>query len=499
MNVIDALALPLAVVLPLVGLLFVVAMPGSDRITLRHVGMGASIAAGLLLLRAFAVGASPVLLLDAVDVELTLSVSRERLAAGIAVAFTTPVALRAGAPRAALRAKAYTSLVLLTEAALFVALLSTSAIVSLVALSLTAPTMMFLIALFGGPHKGTVALKRVVAVLAADAVALGALILPAESIPEPLYALALVLPLVVRAGVFPLGSIVSDVIEQSSVTVIALERAAVLPVAATWWVLHHGEALPPVVGQMALVAVLLGVALSVCNVLVERDLRRFVGDAALVADGAPLLALLLVGQGAWQLALPALALMGGATASLAFTIDAMERRFSTRDSVELVGTGDQLPGLFRIFALAAVTALPVPGLGAGALLPAVVIEATRGTSALMTALGRPASTGLFVGGGLLLAIALVGVSASVHLRRVVSPARGPMRTPPPFGFGHAARLWFPAILLVVLGVLASRAMPTPSPSGSTSGGDLTGAGAHDDVTPPVDAPPVTVPEVEEGA
>jgi hypothetical protein len=133
----------------------------------------------------------------------------------------------------------------------------------------------------------------------------------------------------------------------------------------------------------------------------------------------------------------------------------MERRFSTSDSVELVGTGEQLPGLFRVFALAVVTALPVPGVGAGALLPALVIEATRGTTALMQALAQPASTALFVGAFLLLAIALVGVAASVHLRRIVSPARGPMRSPPAFGFGHAVRLWFPAILLLLAGVLAS--------------------------------------------
>jgi NADH:ubiquinone oxidoreductase subunit 4 (subunit M) len=457
-SAIDDIALPMAVLLPLVGVLFVVAMPGSDRITLRHVGMGASIVAGLLLLRAFTNGLATTTVFAILDVEFSLSASHERLAAGVAIAFATPIALRAGAPRAALRAKASTSLVLLSEAALFVALLSTSAIVSLIALSLTALTLMFLVALFGGPHKGTVALKRAVSALAADALALAALVLPVDAMPQSLRAMAIVLPLVVRAGVFPLGSIVSDIIEQSSVTVIALERAAVLPVVATWWVLHHGAALPPVVGQLALSAVLLGVALSVCNALIERDLRRFVADAALVADGAPLIVLLLVGGAAAPLALAALALMGGATASLAFTIDAMERRFSTRDSVELVGTGDQLPGLFRIFALAMVTALPLPGIGAGALLPALLIEATNGASDLMDALSQPASTALFVAGGLLFAIALVGVSASLHLRRIVSPARGQMRTPPPFGFGHAARLWFPAILLVVFGVFASRAL-----------------------------------------
>jgi len=461
MSAIDLLVAALA--LPLVGLVFVVAMPATDRVTIRHVAMGASILSGLALLaalRAHAEAGTPAfgaLALPLVDGTFALSLTSERVFAGIALAFTGPIALRAGAPRVSHAAKAYAALVLVVIVSLLAALLAARPTDGLLALSFSTLPLMLLVGLFGGPHKGTVALQRAVMVLVADACALAALHVEAPAL-EPVAPLLVALPLLVRAGVFPLGSVVADLIDQANVTVIALERAAVLPVAATWWVTARAGEGSPVVMQALLVAVLLGVALAVCNALVERDLLRFVADVALVADGPALVALLFVDEAA-PVALAAFALMGGATASASFAIDAMERRFSTRDSVDLVGTGDQLPGLFRVFALALVTALPAPGLGAGALLPALLVEGARGATAVALAASQPASVGLFVALGLSLAIALTGVAASIHLRRIVSPARGSLRVPPAFRAGHAARLWFPAFLVVALGVFAAVRVP----------------------------------------
>ena len=143
----DAYVIPLLVAVPWIGLFFVAAMPGSDRIALRHAGLGASIVTGLVGLRAaaLALGEGGAVALGvtttwggAVPGGMSLGLDAVRAPLLLGIVVLAPMILRAGAPRIVVLTKGYVLLVLAFEALAVAALLSEHALLSLALLDASA-------------------------------------------------------------------------------------------------------------------------------------------------------------------------------------------------------------------------------------------------------------------------------------------------------------------------------------------------------------------------
>ncbi len=385
-------------VLPLLGAAFSLVLPADDRLTLRAVGVvagvGAFVAAVALTLRGGATLAVPA-------TGLVVSWSGAAVPAALTVLGVGPMALRAGAPRVKSALPAYVVTVLGTVALSVLAIVLVDARAAVAAATVAAVPPFALVALFGGPERGSVSYRAAGLWLLADAAALAALaLLPAWR--GPLLVVAALGPGLVRLAAGPWGLWALPVFEQAPVAAACLMVGAVGPVGAM--LLSRTAAVPGVAPADLVVPVVIvlavAAAVGAALVLVERDLRRLVAHLAGVIGALAAAGFLVMGTGAAI----GLVVLGGFAASLALmVVEAIERRLETRRIPELAGllAGAPVLGLLLPLSLLALTGLPWPGVGAAAW-PAIAALARQDQSALGAA-------GLAFGASLLVVSAVVVV------------------------------------------------------------------------------------------
>lgn len=479
----DAYLLPLLVGLPALGAFFVAVMPPSDRITLRHAGMGASLLTGLVALYATwrlaaRGGAEPIVWpSELAPGGVALALDGADLPVLLVIAFLLPMSLRAGAPRIVERTQGYVVLMLVAEALAIAAVLAKSSLLALAFVDATSIPLLLLLGVFGGAIRGTASLRVGMLWFVVDAGALASVTWLASETPAGLLAgvddlrrvgvalpsttAALALVPIVAAGfmrlaVAPLSVWLPQFLEEAPVSAAALVPVVVMPVGALALYRHGLLALPSgallLLGPataLAVVTALLGGLLC----LVERDLRRLIAFAGMFHGGLAAVGLFALDKGSVASALVFVSAMGTASAFALFIADALERRYLVRDSSELIGVSQQLPALWRLALLAFVALVGVPLLAGGTLL----LDLLSGMSAASSfvAAGLPPNAALWGVAGVGVAWVLLAAGAMGTLKRLSSsPVRQAVRAPSPLTLGQAARLWVPALLVVAAGLLA---------------------------------------------
>ena len=373
------LLLLLVVVLPLLGGAFALVVPAADRLTLRAVGVVTgllALTAGLALLR-----------VPSSSLELpfaSLRFSGVAIPASLVILGVTPMALRAGAPRVSTGLQAYITAILLAESgALFVVLVD-DLVVAMAGAIVAAVPFFALVALFGGPERGSVTFRAAGLWLLFDGAALGALIaVERHAGTQAIVVVALLGPGLVRLAAGPHGLWALPVIEQSPVAAACLMGGLVAPVGAV--LLTRAVAVVDAATLASLVPVLAGILAVGCAVggalvVAERDLRRMVAHllgalgsvtALIAVCGGPQAALSAVG----------LAALTGFTASLCLMlVEAIERRLETRRTTELAGLLQVAPSLAFLLPLSFWFLCGLPGVGvAPGLWPALGLLMRQGT------------------------------------------------------------------------------------------------------------------------
>jgi formate hydrogenlyase subunit 3/multisubunit Na+/H+ antiporter MnhD subunit len=152
-----------------------------------------------------------------------------------------------------------------------------------------------------------------------------------------------------------------------------------------------------------------------------------------------------------------LATAGVANAFLLFCIDALERRYLTRDSLELFGVADELPGLWRLLLLALVAVAGAPAFAGGSLLLPLLGGAVAAPA--YAAAGMLENVVLGVLAAFAVGLLCLSAGAAVALRRMASPHfRGEARARSSFSASQSARLWVPAFFMLGAGILAPLAV-----------------------------------------
>jgi NADH-quinone oxidoreductase subunit M len=475
----DSWALLLVCALPLVGALFALAMPGVDRLALRYVGMGTGIATAVVGLRAAWLAASEPLTWGSSPGGVSLALDGLSVPLLASLVIATPIALRSGAPRVADRTQFYVVTVLFAEGLLAAALVVDGAMVRLVLATMASVPLFALVALFGGPQRGSttmraamiwlfvdVAALAVVAWLAARAgvdasratvahLAAGALTLPPEL--QPWIFLALAAPGLVRLAAGPFSVWLAAFLDEAPVSAVVLAACGAAPLGA-----HLLIRLAVPVAPHGLVVLLpwitaigaLAVALSGVIAIAERDLRRLLAQLLQASGVVSALALLLLGADGIT-AGTAHVVATGASAAWALTaIEAIERRFETRDAVDLAGLGKAVPllAVFLVLGLFALTVVPALGAGTTLWIAASAVAVAPGLPAAGLPPGASAWRALALVLGALLAAA--GVAAAA--RRLLQPSpRKLRRIFDELNAGQAARLFVPAVAAIATGALAA--------------------------------------------
>lgn len=477
-----AYLLPAWVAIPLVGALFVAVMPHTDRMTLRHAGLGISILTGL----AGVVVVWNVLQADGVaahrwfwglgNASVVFDVSRADLPVILGIGVLVPVCLRGGAPRIAERTQGYVALVLITEAFSLAAVVTKTVVLQLLLLNLTALPLLLLIAIFGGPLRGSATMRIAVVWLVADFLAISAATWLAASSGHTIYAttqelqtasaalssdaaltafIALSCAGWVRLAVVPFASWLVPLFDEAPVAAASLAVATTFPLGAL--TLHRACILLPQGVHFALWFGLLAATLSALLAgavsLVERDLRRLIAAAVSFHGALGALGLLVADALSVIQAMVYLPAMAAGSVWALFVVEAIERRYFTRDSVELLGLSRDLPGLWRLSAAAFISMVGIPTLAGGSLLVRILISVA---TAPHSSLSGGASNAIFW------CIALVcvgwtGVASGtiIVLKRLASPSpRQVARTPTPLTIGQAMRLWLPALWVFAVGITA---------------------------------------------
>ncbi|MDP2344224.1 MAG: proton-conducting transporter membrane subunit [Deltaproteobacteria bacterium] len=404
------LLIALVVLVPLVGSAFVLVVPPDDRLTLRAVGVFTGL---LALVPGLALLASPGAALELPF--FSLRFSGVAVPAALVILGVTPMALRAGAPRVARGLQPYVTAILLAESgALFVVLVDDVVIATAAAMVAAVP-FFALVALFGGPERGSVTGRAAALWLLLDAAALGALVVIEDgqlSAHRGVVIVALLGPGLVRLAAGPHGLWALPVVEQSPVAAACLMGGMVAPVGAVLLcrsvdLIHAAagghdallELSPYLAGVLAV-----GCAIGAALVVAERDLRRMV--AHLLGALGAVTALVAICGGAptehkeAALAAAGLAAMTGFAASLCLMlVEAIERRLETRRVTELQGLLQLAPSLGVLLPVSfwCLCGLPGPGI-ARALWPALgrlmgqgpetgVAAVVCGASLLMAAVG----------------------------------------------------------------------------------------------------------------
>ncbi len=479
----DAYLIPLLLGVPLIGMFFVAVMPGSDRIALRHAGLGAGIVTGLIALRAvwITLVAAPAEATQILELStswgglvpggIRLGLDAARAPLLLVLVTLAPMTLRAGAPRIVERTKGYVLLNLLFLALAIGALLSQHVLLTLALLDASLLPLLLLLGLFGGPVKGSAALRVGMSWLVVDAVAFAALTwLVARAPGGDTSALAHVadtlgfearllvfvpvaLAAALRLAVVPACAWFSSFFREAPLAAAALAVVGVMPLGG-YLLYDVGVALLPAAATTSLplsLALAAGTCLlGGCLAALERDLRLVVAGAGMVYGGVAFAGLSSLHPSGIAASLLFLSLGGAQLAFLLFCVDALERRYLTRDSTELFGVADELPGLWRLTLLALVLVAGFPALGGGALL--LPLFSGLFDSPVLDPAGVPRNIVLVVAlvvalGYLLLAVALV-----IAARRLSSPHfRAEARARASFSGWQSLRLWLPLLVILALG------------------------------------------------
>jgi NADH:ubiquinone oxidoreductase subunit 4 (subunit M) len=447
------LLIALVVLLPLVGSAFVLVVPADDRLTLRAVGVFTGLLAlvpGLALLGS-----------KAASLELpffSLRFGGVAVPAALVILGVTPMALRAGAPRVSSGLQAYVTAILLAErGALFVVLVDDLVIATAAAMVASVP-FFALVALFGGPERGSVTSRAAALWLLLDAAALGALVVVEDGQltthrglgVDAVVIVALLGPGLVRLAAGPHGLWALPVVEQSPVAAACLMGGMVAPVGAVLLcrsvdVVHlaaGGDAALAALSPYVAGVLSVGCAIGGALVVAERDQRRMVAHLLGALGAATALVAICGGPPTEHqpaaLAATGLAALTGFTASLCLMlVEAVERRLETRRTTELQGLMQLAPSLAVLLPVSfwCLCGLPGPGI-ARALWPAL--------GGLM---GQGPETGVAAvvcGASLLLA----GVGASGLLARVGGTPRKGLRHLVRVSLRQGIRLVLPVAALV---------------------------------------------------
>ena len=369
------LLIALVLLVPLAGGAFALVVPADDRLTLRAVGVFTGLLAllpGLLLLQSSDETATLVLPFA------TLRFSGVGVPAALVILGVTPMALRAGAPRVTSGLPAYVTAILLAESGALLVVLVDDLVTATAAAMVAAVPFFALVALFGGPERGSVTLRAASLWLLLDAAALAALVLVGDGrASHPVVIVALLGPGLARLAAGPHGLWALPVLEQSPVAAACLMGGLVAPVGAV--LLCRSVAVVDVAALATLVPLLAGVlavgcAIGCALVVAERDLRRMVAHL-LGALGAVTALVAVCGSGSPSTHVGAvgLAALTGFTASLCLmVVEAVERRLETRRITELSGLLQLSPSLALLLPVSfwCLCGLPGPGI-AVALWPAL--------------------------------------------------------------------------------------------------------------------------------
>lgn len=516
----DTWTLLLVFALPMAGALFALVMPGVDRLALRYVGMGTSVATGIVAIRAawlavseplswqlmplFA-GHSPVggaggvrLSLDGLAVPLLLS-----------LVVATPIALRSGAPRVLERTQFYVVTVLFAEGLLAAALVVDGALLRLAVATLASVPLFALVALFGGPQRGTTTMRAAMIWLLVDIAAIAVVAwlaaragveAPRASVADlragaatlspalqPWIFLVLAAPGLVRLAAGPFSVWLAAFLDEAPVSAVILAACGAAPLGA-----HLVVRLAVPVAPQGLLVLLpwlcaigaLAVVLSGIIAIAERDLRRLLAQLLQASGVVSALSLLCFGAAGIS-AGTVHVVAAGASATWALTaIEATERRFETRDAVDLAGLGKAVPLLAAFLVLGLCSLTVIPALGAGTTLW-IAVRAIA-TAPGLAAAGLPSLMSAWVALSLVVGALLASVGVAAAARRILQPA--PRKARPihdELNAGQAARLFVPAAVALAAGLLASSIM---LPGADTAHGLAAGAraAAHivdDDATP----------------
>lgn len=473
----DAWGLALVPLIMVAGALFVLVMPSPDRLALRHVGLTVSTAAGLVGLRVASLATDAPRALDLFGVQLRLDALNAPMLVIACIAI--PVALRAGAPRVFERTQFYVVTVLFCGGLGSAALLVSAPIVKLVIATLAAVPLFALVSLFGGPQRGSSTMKTAVLWLLVDAAAMATAVLLAArahvgvatatvddlavgaSAQPPgqgaLLFLALAAPGLVRLAAGPFSVWLSDFLEQAPVGAAVIASATAAPLGLE---LLARVALPTApAGALALLPAflfvgLLALAVSAILALAERELRRLTAQLLHLAGAAAALAVVSFGGGAIAAA-AGLVVASAASAMLTLcTIESIERRYETRDCVELIGLGHQTPLLAALLAAGLFGLGGVPLVGAGTALWLLAGELGGGPAFGAAAL--PPSWQLVLQVAVVAAAVVGSIGVATALRRLLLPAvRRTRRDLESVTAGQALRLLVPASVALLAGPVAA--------------------------------------------
>ncbi|MBI1946821.1 MAG: hypothetical protein HYS27_14085 [Deltaproteobacteria bacterium] len=473
----DAWGLALVPFLLVSGALFVLVMPSPDRLALRHVGLAVSITAGLVGLRVASLAVAAPLELQLLGATLRLDALNAPML--VIACIAVPIALRAGAPRVFERTQFYVVTVLFCGGLGAAALLVAAPVVKLVIATLAAVPLFALVSLFGGPQRGSSTMKAAVLWLLVDAGAMAAAVLLAARAHVPvatatvddlavgasaqpqeqsaLLFLALAAPGLVRLAAGPFSVWLSDFLEQAPVSAAVIASATAAPLGLE---LLARVALPAApAGALALLPAflfvgLLALAVSAILALAERELRRLTAQLLHLAGAAAALAVVSFGGGAIAAAV-GLVVAAAASAMLTLcTVESIERRYETRDCVELIGLGHQTPLLAALLAAGLFGLGGIPLIGAGTALWLLAGEVGSGPAFAAAAL--PPSWLLMLQVAIVAAAALGSIGVATAMRRLLLPAvRRTRRDLESVTAGQAVRLLVPAAVALLAGPMAA--------------------------------------------
>jgi NADH-quinone oxidoreductase subunit M len=364
----------------------------------------------------------------------------------LTVLVVLPLALRAGAPRVREGMAPYVVTCLVQGAAITGTLLVDDIVDAFAAALVAAVPGFALVALFGGPERGTVTWRASSLWLVVDGLAIAALVGTRIGLPAEVLALAVLGPGLVRLAAGPWGLWALPYTEMAPVAGAVTAAAVSFPLGAVLLWRAAGVVGPETLAALApVLAALLAGSVLVGGVLVamERDLRRVaahwvgllgsitaLGVVAAVAAGRPVGAAI------------GLACVGGlAIALLLMVVEAIERRLETRRVAQLAGLWHDAPLLAALLPLSLMAAAGVPGPGsAPALWP--------------TLWGILSADPAFAWGGVAAVVGvLMGqVGSAVVVARVVLPQRRKHGQFIRVSFVQAIRLLVPVAALVVLSV-----------------------------------------------
>ncbi len=364
--------------LPVVAAALAVLVPRDDRLTLRAIGM-------LGLGAAFAVAVLVVVAADAdgADVGWGLRLRAPVVPALLGVLLVGPFSLRAGAPRVREGMAPFVVALVAEVAAVALALVIDDAAGAFAAATVAAVPGFALVALYGGPERGTVTWGAAALWLVVDGAALGLIIDGGRApLPPELGATILLAPGLVRLAAGPLGLWALPLFEMAPVSAAVNKAAVSAPLGAV--LLWRGAGIaetqhPGVVAAIiptAAVVLAAAAAIGAALVVVERDLRRVAAHWLGILGSVSALVIVVVtaeaggvvGAAAVGDAVGLVVVSGLAIAFLVMVTEAIERRLETRRVTNLAGLSAAAPMLSVLLPLSVLLIGGAPGPGTAPLL-----------------------------------------------------------------------------------------------------------------------------------